>query len=479
MTGIAGYINRTGKCMPEILDRMTESMRYTERVHVDRWASDSVGVCRVYHEKTNPGQQPVFNEDRSVFILMDGEIFGHESGHERDALMSQNSEALYCLRLYKKLGNQAFKELNGSFSFAIFDMRKNELFLVTDRFSSRPLFYSATEDNALFFSSKLCSLLESPQVQRDLDITSIFEFLTIEKVFGTKTLYKKVQMVPPATVMSYRDGCVDFNRYWKLRFKNIERSDEYYADKLAQALRKAVERRTRDASNRYGLLLSGGLDSRVVLAASSRKMVTFTVECGNLETSIARKVARTKGWRHLVLRPTPDFYLDVLDKAVEMSDGLNGFEHAHLMGLLEQVQNECNVLFHGCYLDDFNERYGPKRTLRVFGRELGFARARLKMRTSFLVESYLASLSDQDFIQEILGDPLTGRHILDENPIRVFKPEYSNQVVPHLRSSIKELLKEARRSASLPSDIWNYISVWCMLPKHRFFLSKSYPRFHA
>jgi len=474
LTGIAGYFNATKRGMPAVLDRMSESIRFTDRTLVDKWTDDFVGVCRVHHGITNRDPQPVFNGDRSIFLLMDGEVFDYEN--KSDAVLgSEKDDAEYCLRLYEKLGDQAFKELNGSFSIAIYESRDNQLLLVTDRLSSRPIFYSVTNGGTLFFGSKLSAVLQSPEVRRDLDMTSIFEFFTFEKIFGTKTLYKDVNLIPPATVMRYRGGRLTFNRYWKLLFKNIRRSDDYYVRKLADGISKSVERRTRDKSLRYGILLSGGLDSRTVLAAASREMVAFTAsEFQNREVAIARKIARTKGWKHVFLRRNPDHYVDIVDDAVEISDGVNAFQHAHFIGLFDEIRSQCDVIFHGLFLDDFKDGYLPTRIVKLFGRELGFRR--LKIRTGFLVEPYLAALSDDDLVNQILDDPVRGRHILGLNPLEVFAPDYSRRIVEHLKRCIKETLKDARRGASLPSDMWNYALTWHMLPKQRYFLNVNHIR---
>jgi hypothetical protein len=107
----------------------------------------------------------------------------------------------------------------------------------------------------------------------------------------------------------------------------------------------------------------------------------------------------------------------------------------------------------------------PKRTFRI---------GRLKIRTSLFVDSYLASLSDEDFVQQLLDDP---RHnILHWNPAQIFTRTYSPRIVQHLRCSLENRLSEARQSAQLPSDIYSYLCTWEMLPKTRYFLNTSHIR---
>jgi len=465
MTGIAGYVTSTKRSMPAILDRMSESMRYTQSAVVEKWANDLVGVCRVHHGIINANPQPVFNEDKSIFLLMDGEVFDYENKSDatlgRPALTSEKNDADYCLRLYEKLGDQAFKQLNGSFSFAIYESSTKEVLLVTDRFSSHPIFYSLTSGGTLFFGSKLSSVLQAPEIRRELDFASIFELFTFRRIFGTKTLYKDIALVPSATVMRYREGRLTFNRYWKLLFKNVRRPDEYYVGKLAGAMSKSVERRTREKSIRYGIMLSGGLDSRTVFAASNREMVAFTTTCSHRDARLAKMIAQTKGCKQVLLRPSPEHYVNILDKAVDISDGSSGFYHAHLIDHFDEILHRCDVLFHGQFLDVFKGLFLVNTLLKI---------GRLKMGIPISVDLFLANLSDEDLVERILDD--SHRNL---NPMQVFRPNYARQIARHVRSSLKIMVSEARRSGALPSQVWEYI-FWSMLPRSSFFLDLTHIR---
>src|SRR5208282_915392 len=137
--------------------------------------------------------------------------------------------------------------------------------------------------------------------------------------------------------------------------------------------------------------LSGGLDSRMVLAAATKEFTAFTVcESENREVRLAREVARAKGCRHIVLPRSADHYLRILDKAVELSDGLYAFVHAHFINLFDRIREESDVVLHGLYLDNFHGSNHPLRALKILG---------LKIHTMFRIDSYLSNLSEDKFLQ--------------------------------------------------------------------------------
>ena len=196
MSGITGYINNTEKSSATLLDNMSKLMRFTMRDCIDKWSDDCLAISRVH-------------EDKSLFIVMEGEVFDYKkqklklinNGHK---FKFENNDAEYCLHLYEEMGKGAFQGLNGSFCIIIFNLITQELLLVNDRFSSRPMFYYLTNKSTLLFSTQLSTILKSSEIPRELNIKSIFEFFTFQKVLGTKTFYKDIKLLPPAIKTPYR-----------------------------------------------------------------------------------------------------------------------------------------------------------------------------------------------------------------------------------------------------------------------------------
>jgi asparagine synthase (glutamine-hydrolysing) len=431
MSGIAGYINNVEKTPNALLDSMSESIKFTENDCIDKWSDDFLAISRVHHGVINSELQPIYNEDKSLLIVMDGEVFDYEEQklkliHNGHKFKFKNNDAEYCLHLYEEMQEKAFKELNGSFCFAIYNLATHELLLVSDRFSSYSLFYYLTDKGTLLFGTQLSSIVQSFEVPRELDIRSIFEFFTFQRVLGKKTFYKDINVLPSATVLGYWEGNISLNSYWERRYKEEKHSEKYYVDKLAEAIKKSVERRTR-GNHRFGILLSGGLDSRTVLAASDKKMVCFTVgDFRNREVKIAKRITKTKGCKHVFLKRELDHYENLVDKAVEIGDGMQSFAHAHFIGLFAQIQKKCDILFHSFGNEGyFRGTHLPRRSVKLFGK-------------SFF--KVLNKLSNENLPYKIIEK--LKYSLYPKNPQQLFSKSYLSILDSVLLSSVSNILTE-------------------------------------
>lgn len=445
MSGITGYINNKEKSSTILLDSMSESMRFTERGYIDKWSDDFLAISRVHHGVINPEPQPIFNEDKSLFIVMDGEIFDYEkqklkliyNGHK---FKFKNNNAEYCLHLYEEIGEDAFKELNGFFCFAIYNLTNHELLLVNDRFNSRPLFYYLTDQGTLLFGRQLSAILQPSEITQELDVRSIFEFFTLQRVLGTKTFYKKIKLFPPATVLYYKNANISFFSYWEMKYREERHSEKYYVNKLAEVIKKSVERRSK-GNYRFGLLLSGGLDSRVVLAASDKKMVCFTFgDFENQEVKVAKRIAEARGCKHIFLKRELDHYVNLIDKAVKIGNGMHSFTHAHSIGFFDQILEKCDILFHGNPPELFFRGTNlPHRSLKFFGKNLF---------------SILDNLSKENLPYKIIEK--LKYSLYQKNPQQLFNKSYSSILDRVLLNSVNNILTETKRHCASIYDkfIW-------------------------
>lgn len=377
MAGIAGFIGERISDDGNLLTQMSQAMKYTDDGVVDQWRDKHLAISRVHHGIINPERQPIYNENRSLMIFMDGEVYDY--GSYKDFLCSrghcfkyEQNDAEFCLHLYEELGLDSFEKLNGSFLIAIYDIRTKEFFLINDRFSSYTCFYYVTEKGKLLFSTQLSSLLTSLEVIRKLNIRSIFEFFTFQKVLSTNTFLDDIRAIQPGTILQYHKGKISLKPYWKIQYVETRYPKAYYAEKLAGLLVKSVENKT-CGNHRLGILLSGGLDSRTILAASKRKLVAFTMaDFENRETRIARRIANAKGCDHIFLKRPKDYYIDILDQAVELGNGMYRFTHAHNLGFLNQIRKQCDILLHGYGIDSLFKKffYLPEKKLILFGKTI-------------------------------------------------------------------------------------------------------------
>lgn len=352
MAGIAGAIGPEAWDARPLLDAMAASLRFSPQSREERWADTRAGLCRVRNGADGSPPQPVFSRDRTKYIVMFGECFDYEArkrelarrGH---AFEFVDSDAEFCLRLYEEHGRSAFALLSGSFSLAIHDASSGELLLVNDRLGSRPLFYALTDRGGLVFSTLASAVLRSPEVSRALDVRAVVEFCSLQRVLGDRTHHLGVKTLPPASVLEFKHGRATIGPYWRPDYRPRAGSLSSYAEELAQTVKRAMGQVMRGPSP-VGLLLSGGLDARMMVAAAEAELACYAFgDFENPEVQTARAVADAKGFKLRFLQRDPDHYANVVDAAVELGGGMHPFNHAHALGFVEEIARECPVLTHG------------------------------------------------------------------------------------------------------------------------------------
>ena len=268
------------------------------------------------------GRQPMSNEDGTIWVTFNGEIYNFRElrarleglGH-RFATCS-DTEAI--VHAYEQYGPACVKELRGMFAFALWDQPRQTLFLARDRAGKKPLFY-AEVDGQWAFASELHALLQHPGLAREVDWAALDDYLTYGYVPAPKTIFRGVRKVPPAHWLTVRlrpdgsgDSDVHVERYWQLAYEpKLRLSEEDAADGLLEVLREAVRLRM-IADVPLGALLSGGIDSSIVVALmsqlSDRPVKTFSIGFDDQEFNElphARRVAERCGTQHheLIVRP--------------------------------------------------------------------------------------------------------------------------------------------------------------------------------
>ncbi len=407
MTGVVGFIDQFDHDYlnkSKLVYRMAKEISYTGSEILDRWNDRYLAITRLHHGIMNVDSQPIFNEDGSLCIIMDGELFDYQSqrrnllnkGH--NFCFGKENYAEYCLHAYEEYGLEAFKYFNGSFLIAIYNLESNELILANDRFSSIPLFYYY-DNLSLVFGTQLRSVLKYPNVPRRLNLQAVFEFFTFQRVLGERTFYEDIKVLYPGSVLHFRKNDISLHRYWTMQYDEGLHSEEYYVEKLANSLKKAIKRRT-TSKHRYGILLSGGLDSRAVLAATEIPIISFTLgDYQNNEVVFAQRVAAKKGSKHIFLRRDRNYYPDLIDEAIDIGDGMYRFDHAHFIGFMKRIREESDIVLHGHGLDyTFQGLYLPYAKLRVFGKTITLptlAHLEMSNLTREIIENYSYSLYDK------------------------------------------------------------------------------------
>ena len=328
MCGIAGFID--AQCSyddaVQLIDRMCKVIRHRGPDDQGVWVGDgmAVGMRRLSIIDLAGGHQPIFNEDQSVLIVFNGEIYNYrELRHlleERGHHFQTTSDTEAIVHAYEEYGDDCVKQLRGMFTFAIWDRKRQRLLAARDRFGKKPLNYY-WDGQRLIFGSEIKSLLEAA-IPREINHLALDEYLTYLCVPAPNTLFNGVFKLPAAHILVYEDGQISTRRYWELPFIPTCQDYEVTAIERTRALlQEAVEVRLMSEVP-LGAFLSGGVDSSVVVGlmskVMSRPVKTFSIGFEEEEYSelpYARQVAAHFGTDHCEFLVRPDL-ISVLPQLV-------------------------------------------------------------------------------------------------------------------------------------------------------------------
>jgi len=444
MSGLVGIYSKSilkSINTDKLLRSMAREITYIDTDVVEIWNNSAFAVTRVHHNITNTESQPIFNEDKSLCIFMDGEVFGYEKDKQQlinlgHRFTLEDNDAEFCLHLYEEYGNNSFRKLNGSFLIAIYKINSEELVLANDRLSSRHVFYYHNKDK-LIFASQLRPILKFQWFKKEFDLQSVFEFFTFQKILNNRTYYKDLKKLPKATILYFRGDKLITEQYWEMSYNIGNYPQKYYVDLLNDTLINAVDIRTGD-NNRIGLLLSGGLDSRIILAADREHKIKTTFTLGdfeNRETRIAKRVANTAGCRYIFLKRDLDHYFRIVDEAVDIGDGMYLFNHAHFLGFSKDFLKYCDILFAGFAFNVI------LRGHLIFNRELSLGGKSIKL-------PILLKIMDLEKESDKLSQKIpTSTFYL--NPEKIFNPEFKINYEDIKRKAVLQLMNEI----NLPENV--------------------------
>lgn len=273
------------------------------------------------------GHQPMSNENGTVWIVFNGEIYNFQElraslqGHA----FRSHSDTEVIIRLYEQYGENCLQHLRGMFAFAIWDAKKRKLFLARDRVGKKPLKYYIGKDG-ISFASELKALLKDPDVPRDLDREAVFHYLTFQYVPHPMTGFQGIAKLPPAHYLvvdlSQAAPRIAMKRYWDLDYsKKLDLSEEEWKHRIIDKLEESVKLRM-ISDVPLGAFLSGGVDSSAIVALmarnSSQPIKTFSIgfaEQAFNELPYARTIAERHHTDHQEFTVKPDA-IEVLPKLV-------------------------------------------------------------------------------------------------------------------------------------------------------------------
>ncbi|HKO97209.1 MAG TPA: asparagine synthase (glutamine-hydrolyzing) [Pyrinomonadaceae bacterium] len=316
MCGITGWANLDPYAHPpdgarELLHSMCERMVHRGPDSEGLMVSGSValGMRRLAIIDLVTGEQPTRNEDRSISVILNGEIYNYRELRrdleKRGHTFASQSDTEVLPHLYEEFGDGMLDHLNGMFAFALWDAKRRKLLLARDRFGEKPLYWGVF-NNTLIFASEPKVLLAHPSVTSALNPEALRQYLSFDYVPAPLSIYQGIHKLPAAHFLTLEDGNLDVRSYWKLSYKTLEPppSEAEAAERVLELMADSV--RLRLVSDvPLGILLSGGVDSSMVAAlavrASSEPVKTFSIsfaESSFDESSYARAVAKFLGTDH-------------------------------------------------------------------------------------------------------------------------------------------------------------------------------------
>ena len=333
MCGIAGFVGSGDR---RVIEKMTETLRYRgpddDGFFVDPRDRIALGFRRLSVIDLKGGGQPIFNEDKKVVVIFNGEIYNFKD--LRRKLLDKhrfytNTDTDVIVHLYEERGEKFLSEIEGMFAIALWDSKLKKLLLARDRVGEKPLYWMFERD--LFaFASEPKALFMHPGIPKELDRKSLFKYMMYEYIPSPNTIFKNIKKIEPAHYLVFQNNNVIINRYYDIT--STPRLEKSLSDTktvvcvLEQKLDTAVRERL-VADVPVGVFLSGGLDSSTIAyfaqKNSQKPIKTFSIgfeEPSFNESSWAEKVARRIGADHHTYRFTAKECVDIIPGVFSLLD---------------------------------------------------------------------------------------------------------------------------------------------------------------
>ncbi len=377
MCGIAGFAGPDRS----VIERMTDALVHRGPDGNAVWSNDRacLGHCRLAILDPRPeGDQPMWNDDRSIAIVYNGEIFNYRELRDEEHLQCKTTtDTEVILKLYEKYGMEFVHRLRGMFAIAIYDTRDDSWHLARDTGGIKPLFI-AYPQGKLAFASEMRSLLKAFDQKPALNMTALSQYLRLQYVPGPHTMCEGIEQLPPGTILRWKDGKETRRTFTPIEHAAFE-SKEAFRERFP-ALMDHVVKQHLISDKPVGVFLSGGMDSSIVLHHMSKHAAkpikTFTVrfetteEEGskrfNTDADLARKTAEHYGTDHRELVLTADLYREHYAETARSLDQPNADSVSVAQFLLSRMAKEhVDVVLTGAGGDELFGGYPRYRIAQI------------------------------------------------------------------------------------------------------------------
>lgn len=329
MCGIVGYVGFTKRVS---LDKAIEAIKHRgpDDNGTQYFEDVALGNTRLaILDPSEKGHQPMFNQDKSLCITFNGEIYNFlevKALLDRKYQFRSNSDTEVILYAYQEWGFKCLEKLSGMFSFVIYDLKKHLLFGARDRLGQKPLKYYF-ENGKLIFASEIKAILPLVDSKFSIDEIAIDNFLTFQYVPSPQTGFKKIYKLPAGHYFIYKNKKISIHKYWSLKFdKKINLSSDEWQDLIFSEIKRAVKSHL-VSDVPVGALLSGGLDSSIIVALmslnSSKRVRTFNIGFDNNkfdESGYAKIVSNLYNTQHTQFNITSADLINTLKQITHIFD---------------------------------------------------------------------------------------------------------------------------------------------------------------
>ena len=420
MCGICGIVlsDPNARVNPRVIERMSDAIAHRGPDDDGQYLNGRVGLGfrRLSIIDLSGGHQPMANEDETVWIAYNGEIFNHAEHRApleaRGHRFRTRSDTEAIVHLYEEHGSTCPRELRGMFGFAIWDEKRKALLLARDRSGIKPMFYATTPGGDLIFGSEIKAILASGMITPEVDDAAVAEYFALGTVSGSRTLIRGVKKLEPGHTLTWKDGRVAIERYWSPPAyepgRVVVRDLAEAADEFWRRFVEAVDI-TLMSDVPLGVFLSGGLDSSLIVAAMRERGVsalrTFSVGFAEAEASelpFARIVAKTFETEHHEVSCTADDFFNALPRLTRHRDHPLTFSASiPLFFVSELAVSSVKVVLTGEGSDELFAGYGR------------YPRALLNLRAGGALDAVLPNAARGSLARAIgrLGDDYVGSRL--------------------------------------------------------------------
>ena len=322
------------------------------------------------------GRQPIHNEDESIHVIFNGEIYNfqqlRESLERNGHVFSTHTDTEVIVHAYEEYGIDCVQQFNGMFAFALYDSIKKILFLARDRVGVKPIYY-LFDGKKFIFASEIKAILADRTIPREVDPVAFHEYFSFRYNPGAQTIFKGIKKLLPGHILLLRDGSIETKQYWDISERKTEKSEDFLIRELRELLSNCVESR-QISDVPLGVFLSGGLDSASVVALMSEKsddIKTFSVgfeSANDSELPYAKMISEQFGTDHHEFM-VGDHHLSLLPKMVwHLDEPIGDAATLPMLVISEEAKRYVTVILAGEGGDEVFAGYNNQRIMMQIAR---------------------------------------------------------------------------------------------------------------